>query len=147
MEREITRKEFNKIQKRFIKNNPVCSRCGGPACEVHHILPIVYGGTNEESNLASLCSCCHKELDIWEVAWVRHFGDSDFEGFFSVFCCMPSTHFLASFICGMIKAEKDLPEDEIDETSINCRVANALQMLGMFEEQYALKMFERTDAE
>ena len=28
MERENTRKDFNKIQKRFIKNNPICCRCG-----------------------------------------------------------------------------------------------------------------------
>lgn len=147
MERELTRKEFNKIQKRFIKSHPVCTRCGGPASEGHHIRPIIYGGTNEESNLAPLCSRCHKELDTWEVAWVQHFGDSDFEGLFAVFCSMPSTHFLAAFVCAMFKAEIDCPEEEINETDIKYKMIDALQVLGVWENQHTLKLQERTDAE
>ena len=85
MERENTRKDFNKIQKRFIKNNPICCRCGGPANEAHHITPVVYGGGNEESNLAPLCSACHKELDVWEAAWVHKMGACSFEQFFAIF--------------------------------------------------------------
>lgn len=112
MEREITRKDFNKIQRRFIKSHPVCSRCGGPAHEAHHVLPIVYGGTNEESNLAPLCSACHKELDIWEDVWVQKMGASDFENFFTIFCTTPSTRFLAALV--FTAFEKDIRSPVVD---------------------------------
>lgn len=112
MEREITRKEFNKIQKRFIKSNPVCSRCGGQAHEAHHVQPIIYGGTNEESNLAPLCSACHKELDIWEDVWVQKMGAFDFECFFTVFCTTPSTRFLAALV--FTAFEKDMQSPAVD---------------------------------
>ena len=112
MERETTRKDFNKIQRRFIKSHPICSRCGGLAHEAHHIQPIVHGGTNEESNLAPLCSACHKELDIWEDVWVHKMGASDFESFFTIFCTTPSTRFLASLV--FIAFEKDIRSPAVD---------------------------------
>ena len=40
-----------------------CLRCGlenETALEVHHILPVSHGGTNDDSNLATLCSYCHE---------------------------------------------------------------------------------------
>lgn len=40
-----------------------CLRCGlenQTRLEVHHILPVSLGGTNEDSNLATLCSHCHE---------------------------------------------------------------------------------------
>lgn len=95
MEREITRRAFNKIRKRYIKENPFCLRCGCAAHEAHHIHPIIYGGSNEESNLAPLCSTCHKEWDIWEGMWVQLYGPADFDRLFVIFRSAPSTTFLA----------------------------------------------------
>lgn len=40
-----------------------CLRCGlenEAGLEVHHILPISQGGTNDDSNLATLCPHCHE---------------------------------------------------------------------------------------
>lgn len=45
------------------RDGGACLRCGReePAeLEVHHILPVSQGGTNEDSNLATLCSRCHR---------------------------------------------------------------------------------------
>lgn len=33
--------------------------CEGEAVEVHHVIPIEAGGTNEDDNLVSLCAACH----------------------------------------------------------------------------------------
>nr|WP_240619077.1 HNH endonuclease signature motif containing protein [Mycobacterium intracellulare] len=33
--------------------------CEGTAVEVHHVIPIEAGGTNEDDNLVSLCAACH----------------------------------------------------------------------------------------
>lgn len=38
-----------------------CAACGDPfpSFQLHHILPAVFGGTNEHANLAGLCDQCH----------------------------------------------------------------------------------------
>jgi hypothetical protein len=38
--------------------------------EVHHIIPLSEGGTNDESNLMSLCRSCHEKIhkEIEETA-------------------------------------------------------------------------------
>ena len=35
-------------------------------CEIHHIIPHRYGGKTEVSNLAPLCSQCHKLVEAYE---------------------------------------------------------------------------------
>jgi len=45
------------------RDNNSCLRCrlgDETKLEVHHVLPISQGGTNDDSNLATLCSRCHK---------------------------------------------------------------------------------------
>lgn len=45
------------------RDGGACLRCGlknEEELEVHHILPISQGGTNDDSNLATLCSHCHE---------------------------------------------------------------------------------------
>ncbi|WP_147587295.1 HNH endonuclease [Halorubrum lipolyticum] len=45
------------------RDGKTCLRCGlgdERELEVHHILPVSQGGTNEDSNLATLCSHCHE---------------------------------------------------------------------------------------
>ena len=34
----------------------------GSVEEVHHIIPLAEGGTNDESNLMSLCRSCHEKI-------------------------------------------------------------------------------------
>lgn len=45
------------------RDSNTCLRCDSEnedELEVHHILPINQGGTNDDSNLATLCSDCHQ---------------------------------------------------------------------------------------
>lgn len=46
------------------RDNFTCQDCGkfsmGKGLEVHHIKPLHLGGTNNESNLITLCHRCHK---------------------------------------------------------------------------------------
>lgn len=38
----------------------VCYRCGGTATEVDHVVPVSLGGSDDEANLAAICSNCHR---------------------------------------------------------------------------------------
>lgn len=60
MTQEEIRQEFdNKIRNNFIKNHLKCQYCGKPTEHIHHLIPIVVGGDNRESNLIPLCGECH----------------------------------------------------------------------------------------
>jgi len=42
------------------RDNYTCSNCNGTKeLHVHHIVPLTRGGTNNETNLATLCEKCH----------------------------------------------------------------------------------------
>jgi 5-methylcytosine-specific restriction endonuclease McrA len=44
-----------------IRFSPSCARCGSTVdLEAHHIVPLASGGTNELSNLLTLCHDCHR---------------------------------------------------------------------------------------
>jgi hypothetical protein len=44
----------------FQRDNHICQECGSKKrLECHHIIPVVNGGTNELSNLITLCHDCH----------------------------------------------------------------------------------------
>jgi 5-methylcytosine-specific restriction protein A len=58
---------WKKIRARFLSKHPLCEQCKKagrltPAEEVHHILPLADGGTNDESNLMALCKSCHSKI-------------------------------------------------------------------------------------
>ena len=58
---------WKKIRDRYIKAHPLCEECQKdgrltPAEEVHHIIPLSKGGSNEYSNLMSLCKSCHSRI-------------------------------------------------------------------------------------
>ena len=58
---------WKRIRDRHIAQHPLCEVCKRngrltPAEEVHHIIPLSQGGTHEDSNLMSLCKCCHSEI-------------------------------------------------------------------------------------
>lgn len=52
-----------------------CHKCGASDCklDVHHIVPIMSGGTNEPWNLMTLCESCHIEAE-W---YTRQYGEFD----------------------------------------------------------------------
>ena len=54
--------EFERNRRIMIKNNPEakCEECGATIdLELHHIVPVACGGSNEQSNLKVLCHKCH----------------------------------------------------------------------------------------
>lgn len=71
----VTRKRYGRtwkrIRDRYIAAHPLCEECRKtgkliPAEEVHHIVPLSAGGTNDENNLMSLCTSCHSEITARE---------------------------------------------------------------------------------
>lgn len=59
---------WRKIRERYAKAHPLCEECLKvgiikPVEEVHHIKPVKWGGTNDFSNLISLCKACHTKLE------------------------------------------------------------------------------------
>lgn len=59
--------------RRIVKNacGTVCYNCGATEnIQYHHIVPLKLGGTNNLSNIAALCSQCHKA-----VHWGKHIQD------------------------------------------------------------------------
>ena len=46
---------------RVLKESPYCAMCGERATDVHHIIAISDGGTDDRSNLRPLCREHHKE--------------------------------------------------------------------------------------
>ena len=58
---------WKKIRDRYIQGHPLCEACLGlgkasVATLVHHRKPLSEGGTNDESNLQSLCVSCHERI-------------------------------------------------------------------------------------
>lgn len=60
---------WKRVRDRYVKTHPLCEMCLKegkltPVEEVHHIIPVNRGGTNDESNLMSLCRSCHNKIHI-----------------------------------------------------------------------------------
>ena len=56
--------KWRKLRLMFLRANPLCRECLNQgiikeATDVDHIIPLKNGGTNEWSNLQSLCHECH----------------------------------------------------------------------------------------
>ena len=57
---EHTREWFQANKQQFeYKLLDRCVNCGGSSHELHHIVPLALGGTNNDSNIIQLCSPCH----------------------------------------------------------------------------------------
>lgn len=57
------------VRARYVQKHPFCEEClkhGRYVAveEVHHIVPLSAGGTNDESNLMSLCRSCHEKMHL-----------------------------------------------------------------------------------
>ncbi|MHB1154526.1 MAG: HNH endonuclease [Eubacteriales bacterium] len=62
-------RSWKRIRDRYIKAHPLCEECQKDnrivaAEEVHHILPLSKGGSNETTNLMSLCKSCHSRITV-----------------------------------------------------------------------------------
>ncbi len=54
------RREFKKVRGGVMaESGGVCQKCGGVASQVHHVVPLADGGTNDLDNLVALCGPCH----------------------------------------------------------------------------------------
>lgn len=51
-------------------NNIGCAICAFPITHVHHILPRAYGGSDEATNLITLCPNHHAAMHILISEWV-----------------------------------------------------------------------------
>lgn len=60
-------RQWQRIRTQYAQAHPLCEKCfeEGRATlmeEVHHILPVSRGGSNDQSNLMSLCRSCHNKI-------------------------------------------------------------------------------------
>jgi 5-methylcytosine-specific restriction protein A len=58
---------WRKIREEYINAHPLCEECEKsgkliPAQEVHHIIELDAGGTNDFDNLMALCKSCHSRI-------------------------------------------------------------------------------------
>lgn len=60
MKREISAK-FKKARHDMMERKTKCHECENYATELHHIIAIEDGGTDDIENLMPLCKECHKE--------------------------------------------------------------------------------------
>lgn len=56
-----------KLRQQYLTLHPFCEMCESQgrvtiATEVHHILPLEHGGTNDLKNLMALCKPCHSRI-------------------------------------------------------------------------------------
>ena len=65
------RNSLNHKERRFIfqRDGFKCTKCGKKdMLEVHHIIPVSEGGTNEKTNLQTLCVQCHRNIKLPDKA-------------------------------------------------------------------------------
>ena len=55
---------YDRARKLVLAQSPHCARCGAPATEVHHVVPLSRGGTNDVTNLVPLCRACHHVVHV-----------------------------------------------------------------------------------
>lgn len=58
---------WKRIRDRYVQAHPLCEQClkegrTTPTEEVHHIIPLLKGGTHSTDNLMSLCQSCHNKI-------------------------------------------------------------------------------------
>jgi 5-methylcytosine-specific restriction enzyme A len=54
--------DWSKLRKQFLRQHPICAKCGRPAYIAHHIVPIDEGGKRlDDDNLMAMCRNCHEK--------------------------------------------------------------------------------------
>lgn len=71
-------------KKVLIRDSYSCQKCKvedntGRTLEIHHIIPVVYGGTDELDNLLTLCRVCHKYAPNNKEKFIEYM-DSEMDG-------------------------------------------------------------------
>ena len=66
--------EWQKVRRAYISHHPLCEECLKqgrvvPVAQVHHKRPRREGGTNDFSNLMSLCASCHARIHAEHGDW------------------------------------------------------------------------------
>lgn len=64
--RKALRKEFQSRYRKLL-TVPIeqCPTCGLRPKEKHHVIPLAFGGINEDINLILICMACHDEIHPW----------------------------------------------------------------------------------
>lgn len=52
---------YEKLRPIVLSEERRCHRCGGPATEVDHLVPLRLGGSNDRSNLRAVCRSCNNK--------------------------------------------------------------------------------------
>lgn len=67
---------WQRLRKMVLARDPLCSDPFGvhgdtavPATDVDHIVPRSQGGTDDESNLQTLCHACHSRKTVQDGRW------------------------------------------------------------------------------
>jgi 5-methylcytosine-specific restriction protein A len=61
--------DWEKVRAEHLRLEPHCRRCGNPASDVDHIIPKRAGGSDDHSNLQSLCHAHHSSKTAKENRW------------------------------------------------------------------------------
>ena len=52
-------RSWQRLRLAFLRLNPICAMCGGPAAHADHIVARARGGSDDFANLEALCHGCH----------------------------------------------------------------------------------------
>lgn len=66
MKRKLS-KEFKQARREMIERRTKCHECEDYATELHHIIAVEDGGTDDIENLMPLCKECHKEYTSEQI--------------------------------------------------------------------------------
>ncbi len=60
--------DWPRVRRRILRRDDYrCYVCGGPGVHVDHIVPVSQGGTDDDSNLATICRRCHARKTALEA--------------------------------------------------------------------------------
>lgn len=58
---------MKKRRERMIPSKMQCAKCGATDnLELHHMIPLSFGGTNDDANLVYLCNDCHSVVTAYQ---------------------------------------------------------------------------------
>lgn len=64
--RSLSKHSWGKVAGDYREENPTCEWCGtngNMKPDVHHIIPVIVGGTNDDEILMSVCRSCHERME------------------------------------------------------------------------------------
>lgn len=66
------RSEQTAIKQKYLREGRACAVCGSTEnLEIHHMIPVDIGGTNDAANLIVLCRYCHYETTQYYIRMKR----------------------------------------------------------------------------